>query len=141
MFSFYSKLYSPKHLEEIGVDMIYTNQLPNHFLFISNKITECNKIINVVSIPKTITTSSGFRITVDDKILRDSIYTIILNENKFKTTSELKKFFNNLIDKITDASTSFNKMNFKYKNNTYLEVYDEFTASPIGHDVLILQSL
>ena len=121
--------------------MIYTNQLPNHFLFISNKITECNKIINVVSIPKTITTSSGFRITVDDKILRDSIYTIILNENKFKTTSELKKFFNNLIDKITDASTSFNKMNFKYKNNTYLEVYDEFTASPIGHDVLILQSL
>lgn len=121
--------------------MIYTNQLPNHFLFISNKITECNKIINIVNIPKTITNSSGFRISVDDKILRDSIYTIILNENKFKKNSELTQFFNNLIDKLTDNSNSLNKMNFKYKNNTYLEIYDEFTASPIGHDVLILQSL
>ena len=139
MFSFYSKLYSPKHLEEIGVDMIYNNKLPNHFLFISNKITECNKIINVVNLNKTINNPSGFRVSIDDKILKDSIYTIILNENKFKSDLEQDKFFNNLIKRIADTHL----MNFKYsfKNNKYLEVYDEFIASPIGHDVLILQSL
>lgn len=139
MFSFYSKLYSPKHLEEIGVDMIYNNKLPNHFLFISNKITECNKIINIVNIPKTINNPSGFRVSIDDKILKDSIYIIILNENKFKTDLEQDKFFNNLIKRVADTHL----MNFKYSfnNNKYLEVYDEFTASPIGHDVLILQSL
>ena len=139
MFSFYSKLYSPKHLEEIGVDMIYNNKLPNHFLFISNKLTECNKIINVVNLNKTINNPLGFRVSIDDKILKDSIYTIILNENKFKTDLEQDKFFNTLIKKIADTHL----MNFKYsfKNNKYLEVYDEFTASPIGHDVLILQSL
>lgn len=119
--------------------MIYNNKLPNHFLFISNKITECNKIINVVNLNKTINNPSGFRVSIDDKILKDSIYTIILNENKLKSDLEQDKFFNNLIKRIADTHL----MNFKYsfKNNKYLEVYDEFIASPIGHDVLILQSI
>ena len=54
MFSFYNKLYSPKHLEEIGVDMIYHDKLDDHFLFISNYIINIHSIINITPFNKSI---------------------------------------------------------------------------------------
>ena len=141
MFSFYNKLYSPKHLEEIGVDMIYHDKLDDHFLFISNYILDTHSIINITPFSKSIGKPSGFKITVDKKILRDSVYTIILT--KEIDTSE---FFHKLIDGIINSTNPFLVKNFKYISRDIcgsesLEVYDKLCIAPNGHDVLILQSL
>ena len=138
MFSFYNKLYSPKHLEEIGVDMIYHDKLDDHFLFISNYIINIHSIINITPFNKSIGKSSGFKITVDKKILRDSVYTIILTKE-----INISEFFHKLIDSIINSTSPFLVKNFKYTScgSESLEVYDKLCIAPNGHDVLILQSL
>lgn len=119
--------------------MIYHDKLDDHFLFISNYILDTHSIINICLFNKSIGKSSGFKITVDDKILRDSVYTIILT--KEINTSE---FFHKLIDGIINSTSPFLVKNFKYTSSCgseSLEVYDKLCIAPNGHDVLILQSL
>lgn len=111
--------------------MLYSDKLPDNLLFISDTINNSKCIINIT------TTPLGFKISINDKILKDSVYTIILSN---KIISE--QFFNKLIDGIINSTNPSLIKNFKYvSNEKYIEIHDKLYIAPNGYDVLILQAL